>query len=375
MLSNLLLNLESPNSPRMLNFIADLAVETNQLSYLINAYSCIGQQLSDMQEYEKAIRLFKKMLKVIWIEGDQKQELKLYEMLALQYFYMQDMQQCKKYQDRALRGKLEGDKSSSKTVTLYLGFRSGDDTAYNRKKVFHGAYVQRTNTNKVSNALVDDYEQILEWIEKVKTQELPRPSIKQVVDDLTNPQIGAKLIRPSTPLMQIPEHKLLSPSDALNDHMLLPTLSVKDAEAINQQKNSQKAYYSYKDRAEKANQRLIMNQARVQLNRQQLKGQTVDYLTPQRERRIQDSIKKNQKIDWATYVQTSMVSQIKPTKQCAYLTHLSEYVEPVLCDHLADKKEKQKEPKPKQKKKNNDWIKDAISLATDKTTKHLILMR
>lgn len=59
--------------------------------------------------------------------------------------------------------------------------------------------------------------------------------------------------------MQIPEHKLLSPSDALNDHMLLPTLSVKDAEAINQQKNSQKAYYSYKDRAEKANQRLIMN--------------------------------------------------------------------------------------------------------------------
>lgn len=45
-----------------------------------------------MQEYEKAIRLFKKMLKVIWIEGDQKQELKLYEMLALQYFYMQDMQ-------------------------------------------------------------------------------------------------------------------------------------------------------------------------------------------------------------------------------------------------------------------------------------------
>jgi hypothetical protein len=49
------------------------------------------------------------MLKVTWILNDQKQEIKVYEMLALQYFYLQDIVTCRKYQDRALRGKVEGE--------------------------------------------------------------------------------------------------------------------------------------------------------------------------------------------------------------------------------------------------------------------------
>jgi pentatricopeptide repeat protein len=104
-----------------------VAVETNQLAYLIEAYAKIGSALSEQKEYEKAIRLFKKMLKCIWIEGDTKQEIKLYEKLALQYFYLQDMDQCKKYQDRAHRGKLEGVQSSAKSMSLFAGFRSSDD--------------------------------------------------------------------------------------------------------------------------------------------------------------------------------------------------------------------------------------------------------
>lgn len=58
------------------------------MSYLIEAYSKIGNALTESKEYDKAIRLFKKMLKCIWIEGDTKQEIKLYEKLALQYFYL-----------------------------------------------------------------------------------------------------------------------------------------------------------------------------------------------------------------------------------------------------------------------------------------------
>ena len=57
------------------------------------------------------------MLKVCWFKGDTVNEVKVYEMLALQYFYKQDIQNCRMFLDRALRGKLEGDKSSSKKVT------------------------------------------------------------------------------------------------------------------------------------------------------------------------------------------------------------------------------------------------------------------
>jgi hypothetical protein len=66
--------------------------------------------------------------------------------------------------------------------------------------------------------------------------------------------------------------------------MLLPTLSVKDVEIelMNKKRiqQSENYYVTFKERAEKANQKLVHNQARVQLNRQQIKNQAVDYLTP-----------------------------------------------------------------------------------------------
>ena len=168
MYSNLLQQVESPHCAKVLDYIVDLAVDTNQLSYLIDAYSKIGQKLSEDKEYDKAIRLFKKMLKCIWIEGDTKKEIKLYEMLALQYFYLQEMGQCRKYQDRALRGKLEGTFSSAKSVTMLTGFRSSDDKTIKRKKVYHGAYCVRTNISKASDSIVHDYTKINELIDRIK---------------------------------------------------------------------------------------------------------------------------------------------------------------------------------------------------------------
>lgn len=47
--------------------MADLSQETNQLGFLIDAYRRIGNQLTESQEYDKAIRVYKKMLKVCWL--------------------------------------------------------------------------------------------------------------------------------------------------------------------------------------------------------------------------------------------------------------------------------------------------------------------
>lgn len=106
--SNLLLKVDQSEIGRVLNYMADIAQETNQLSFLIDAYQRIGYQLSEAQDYDRAIRVYKKMLKVCWIHSDTLSEIKVYEMLAIQYFYKQDIKKCQMYLDRSLRGKLEG---------------------------------------------------------------------------------------------------------------------------------------------------------------------------------------------------------------------------------------------------------------------------
>ena len=82
---------------------------------------------------------------------------------------------------------------------------------------------------------------------------------------------------------------------------------MKDAETV-VKRNPASHYSSFKGRAEKANITLINNQARVQLNRQQLMGKNIDYLTIFKKQRELDNIKKHQEIDWSTYAATSMAN-------------------------------------------------------------------
>jgi tetratricopeptide (TPR) repeat protein len=128
--ANILIQQKSNYSLTVLNFVTDLACDTNQLSFLVESYRQTGQILSQNQQYEESIKVFKNMLKVIWIQGDIKLETKVYENLALQYFYLQDLVSCKKYQDRALRGKLESNQSLAKIVTLEEGTKTMKKTVY-----------------------------------------------------------------------------------------------------------------------------------------------------------------------------------------------------------------------------------------------------
>lgn len=52
---------------QMLYFITDLASDTHNLLPLMKVYIKIAKYLSGQKEYEKAIRILKKMLKVSWI--------------------------------------------------------------------------------------------------------------------------------------------------------------------------------------------------------------------------------------------------------------------------------------------------------------------
>lgn len=138
------------------------------------------------------------------------------------------------YLDRSIRGKLEGANSSSRKVAIHQGFRSDDGAITKQKRIYVGALVQRTNISKVSNSIVRDYTQIHNMVERARSGYEFRPAVRQMVEEITNQNIGNRIVRPSTPLMLIPEHKLLSPSEAISDHMLLPTLSVQEMQRINE---------------------------------------------------------------------------------------------------------------------------------------------
>lgn len=94
-----------------------------------------------------------------------------------------------------------------------------------------------------------------------------------MVDEVTNKFICNRIVRPSTPVMTIPEHKLLAPSEATQDHMLLPTLSVYQMQRMIEARqarrnlnlggisklNPQMHYKSNRERAEDAKWKLGQN--------------------------------------------------------------------------------------------------------------------
>jgi len=124
------------------------------------------------------------MLKIVWILNDPKQEVKVYEMLAAQYFYKQDIERCKKYQDRAFRGKIEADHSSVKQMSLFQGFRSSDDANQNKKRVFHSSCKESSKLVKLKDSTVKDYKAIFKLIADAKSGKDTKVSLSSMVTQL-----------------------------------------------------------------------------------------------------------------------------------------------------------------------------------------------
>jgi hypothetical protein len=73
-----------------------------------------------MSEHEEAVKQFKKMLQLAWQEGNQEMELKAYDLVSVDYYYLGDLEKSKYYHDRYIRGKSENDHSIMKKVTCNL---------------------------------------------------------------------------------------------------------------------------------------------------------------------------------------------------------------------------------------------------------------
>lgn len=73
-----------------------------------------------MSDHDEAVKQFKKMLQLAWQEGEQVMELKAYDQLSVDYFYLGQLEKSQYYHDRFIRGKNENDHSIVKKVTCNL---------------------------------------------------------------------------------------------------------------------------------------------------------------------------------------------------------------------------------------------------------------
>ena len=57
-----------------------------------------------MKDYSKSIIAFKKVLQYSWYSKNVEGEMMAYEYLAVQYFYMGNLERCKFYHNRSMAG-------------------------------------------------------------------------------------------------------------------------------------------------------------------------------------------------------------------------------------------------------------------------------
>ena len=67
----------------VLDFLRDLVEDTNLNKEAIIVYQEMGKMYQEQKEYLMAIKAFKRMLQIAWVENDQNSETKAYEYLAL----------------------------------------------------------------------------------------------------------------------------------------------------------------------------------------------------------------------------------------------------------------------------------------------------
>ena len=170
------------------------------------------------------------MMQLSWITNIAEFEIKSFASLSKQYFYMQNLEKCKFYETRALRGMLENPNSCQRVIAEQL-FQNRLRMLNNKMNRFErqGFIVRRIEENKFIDC-TDNYEKALTIINDQGVGALHRrdsfDSTKMLTKDDSR-RIGGNLVRISTP---IEKAMISSPSNNKADMMLLPGYSLQDQE-------------------------------------------------------------------------------------------------------------------------------------------------
>lgn len=95
-----------------------LAFNLELLDEMGNSYEAIGNSYKFLNQYEKSIKCYKKQIELAWVLNDKESELRAYDNIGIQYFYLGNRDKAKYYHERMISGKVEKPKSEMKEKVL-----------------------------------------------------------------------------------------------------------------------------------------------------------------------------------------------------------------------------------------------------------------
>ena len=160
----------------------ELAASYESLAYLFKS-CCL---------YEKSIKFYKKLIEICWIIGDYITELRCYDNIGLQYFYLCDKTKAKYYHNRMINGKIERNtKLKQKVKKKFMENYERIFWIEENNVIFDVPYVKEKTTLKTedmpihNDKLKEKLYQVLLWFDTDK--------VSKRLEDIDIPKAAYKL--------------------------------------------------------------------------------------------------------------------------------------------------------------------------------------
>jgi tetratricopeptide (TPR) repeat protein len=111
------------------------------LDEVMTAYESLGNVYKFLFQYHKAIKCYKKQIEISWVLNNKVSELRAYDKIGIQYFYLGNKDKAKYYHERMLYGRSENPKSEARDAVSKV-YRNKNFHMFNDDK-----YVKNNRTN------------------------------------------------------------------------------------------------------------------------------------------------------------------------------------------------------------------------------------
>jgi tetratricopeptide (TPR) repeat protein len=147
------------------------------LEEVMISYESLGNVYKFLFQYHKAIKCYKKQIEIAWILNNKVSELRAYDNIGIQYFYLGNRDKAKYYHERMLYGRSENQKSDTReSVCKY--YKNKNFHMFNDEK-----YIRNIRNN---DELKDKLRESLALFEENKSIDLETVDILKNQDNMKN---------------------------------------------------------------------------------------------------------------------------------------------------------------------------------------------
>ena len=104
------------NAKNLFSFYKIISFRLELFEETMYSYEALGNVYKFLYQYQKAILCYKKMIEMAWILGNRPVELKGYDHIGIQYFYLGNKEKAKYYHERMIYGLYEKDTKIKENV-------------------------------------------------------------------------------------------------------------------------------------------------------------------------------------------------------------------------------------------------------------------